>query len=52
MTLDDLNSLLFIAKQQLNDYEQASADAMKSARIPGAELPPEIYLTLPPTSMC
>jgi hypothetical protein len=44
--LDELNALLFVAKQQLRQFEEAAEDARKSARMPGAEIPPEIYLAV------
>ncbi|MCK1513062.1 hypothetical protein IVB22_10850 [Bradyrhizobium sp. 190] len=45
-TLDELNIRLFVARQELRGFEEASADARKSAREPNAEFAPEIYLSL------
>src|SRR5664279_3995901 len=45
-TLEESNIRLFVARQELRGFVEASADARKSAREPGAEFTPEIYLSL------
>jgi hypothetical protein len=45
-TPDELNALLFVAKQQLRLSQDASADAKKAARDPSREFTPEAYLSV------